>query len=267
VKNSTRSSTAPRTASWLWAGDFNQGQLQAAAAELLGGWSSAVPYQRMTTPYQKVAPVNLKIETPDKEMRRSRPACESACRTTIRTIPPCGSPIPCSEGHWESRMPNRIRNVEGLSYSVGSRFTAPSLGKWAQFSGSAISAPQNTPKVEASFKDELARTLRSGFTADEVAAAKKAFHDAQIVGRSREQSLIRNIAVREQSGRSMKWDEQLERRFRRSRRSRSIACSGGLLRPRGVVDCPKPETFRKPAFTVPSPGRNRAVGSLNHDSN
>ena len=74
----------------------------------------------------------------------------------------------------------------------------------------AISAPQNTPKVEASFKDELARTLKTGFAADEVATAKKAYHDQQAVARSQEQMLIRTIAAREHLGRTMKWDEEVE---------------------------------------------------------
>ena len=112
-----------------------------------------------------------------------------------------------------ARMPYRIRNVEGLSYSVGSRFTVPVNGDGALFSASAISAPQNTPKVEASFKDELARALAGGFTAQELAAAKKAYHDQQMVGRSQEQALMRTIAGREQSGRTMKWDEQMEARI------------------------------------------------------
>ena len=113
-------------------------------------------------------------------------------------------------GSLGSRMPNRIRNVEGLSYSVGSRFTAPAKGDGALFAGSAISAPQNSPKVEASFKDELVRTLQGGFTAEEVASDKKAYHDQQMVGRSQEQALIRTIATREQLGRTMKWDEELD---------------------------------------------------------
>jgi zinc protease len=113
-------------------------------------------------------------------------------------------------GSLGSRMPNRIRNVEGLSYSVSSRLTAPAEGDGGLFSASAISAPQNTPKVEASFKNELIRTLQGGFTAEEVTTAKKAFQDQQVVARSQEQILIRSIAARDQLGRTMHWDAQME---------------------------------------------------------
>ncbi len=69
---------------------------------------------------------------------------------------------------------------------------------------------RNTPKVEASFRDELARTLQGGFTAAEVAPVKEAYHDPQAVARSQEQALLRLVATREQLGRIMKWDQLLE---------------------------------------------------------
>ena len=157
--------------------------------------------------------MNLKIETPDKENAMFEAGIRIRMSDDDPDYPAMLLANSMFGGSLGSRMPNRIRNVEGLSYSVGSRFTAPSRGDGALFSGSAISAPQNMPKVEASFKDELAHTLRTGFTAEEVASAKKVFHDQQIVARSREQSLVRNIAVREQSGRTLQWDEQLDEKI------------------------------------------------------
>ena len=37
----------------------------------------------------------------------------------------------------------------------------------------AIAAPQNMTKVEATFKEELAKALKEGFTEQEIAEAKK----------------------------------------------------------------------------------------------
>ena len=51
--------------------------------------------------------------------------------------------------------------------------SAPTKDDGASFTAIAISNPANAPKVDASFSDELAKTLKEGFTADEVAAAKK----------------------------------------------------------------------------------------------
>jgi zinc protease len=70
-----------------------------------------------------------------------------------------------------SRLGDRIRQKDGLSYSVGSQFSAPSEGNEAYWSASAIAAPQNAAKVEAAMREELARALKDGFTSAEVAAA------------------------------------------------------------------------------------------------
>lgn len=194
-------------------GQFDQAELQKTAAELFGRRTSPSQYQRLTTPYKKVGAVNLKIETPDKE----NATFEAGLRIQMSDEDPDFPAMTLANymfgGSLGSRMPNRIRNVEGLSYSVSSRFTVPASGDGALFAGAAISAPGNAPKVEASFKDELARTLQGGFTAAEVAAAKRAIHDQQIVARSQDQTIIRTIASRERAGRTLKWDEEMDARI------------------------------------------------------
>jgi zinc protease len=193
-------------------GDFNQDELRKAAADLLGNWTSRSPYQRMPTPYKPAEAMMRKIPTPDKQ----NAIFEAGVRFRMSDDDPDYPAMILANqmfgGSLGARMPNRIRNLEGLSYSVRSQLTVPALGDGALFSASAISAPQNTPKVESSFKDELEKTLKGGFTAAEVATAKKAYRDQQIVARSQEQSLLRTIMTRDQTGRSMKWDEQLEAR-------------------------------------------------------
>ncbi len=191
-------------------GDFDQDALRKAVAEMLGGWKSAAPYRRMTSAYKKMDAVNLKIETPDKQNAQFEAGLRIQLSETDPDYPAMLLANQMFGGSLGARMPNRIRNVEGLSYSVRSSFAASTRGDSALFSAMAISAPANAPKVEASFMDELRKTLKSGFTAEEVEKQKKAFHDQQIVGRSQEQMLIRRIASLEQLGRTMQWDEQLE---------------------------------------------------------
>src|SRR6185503_17176968 len=59
-------------------------------------------------------------------------------------------------GSGGSRLFKRVRDKEGLSYGVGSMVSVPTKDDNAGFSGNAISNPKNSPKVEESFKDELA---------------------------------------------------------------------------------------------------------------
>jgi zinc protease len=113
-------------------------------------------------------------------------------------------------GGLTSRFPDRVRNREGLSYSVGTSFTAPAEGDAAAFSASAIANPGNVPKVEASFRDELARTLRDGFTSAELARAKAAMRDERIGSRSSDGGILGLLTARETYGRTLAWDEQLD---------------------------------------------------------
>ncbi len=191
-------------------GQFDKTEVQKLAAELFGNWKSPGPTERILNPYQKVEAVNRKIEAPDKQ---------NAFFIT-------GEPFKMSDedpdypamvlanymlgGTPGARLFKRIREKEGLSYAVQSSFTAPTKDDGGAFLGLAIAAPQNAPKVEASFQDELARTLKDGFDADEVAAAKKSWLDERKVARSQDSSLAGLLQARERYDRTMKFDEAVE---------------------------------------------------------
>ena len=109
-----------------------------------------------------------------------------------------------------TRLSRRIRDKEGLSYVAQSNFGAPTKDDGGNFLAVAISNPQNAPKVEASFRDELAKTLKEGFTADEVAAAKKAWLQERGMSRSEDGALVGLFAGRQRFDRTLKFDESLE---------------------------------------------------------
>jgi zinc protease len=189
---------------------FQEPAVRAVATELLGAWSVAAPYAPIATAYQKVATVNLKVETPDKQNATFDAALAFPMSDADPDYPAMVLANYMFGGSITGRAPNRIRNQEGLSYGVSSRLAAPALGNAASFGGTAIANPQNTPKVEASFRDELAKTLATGFTGDEVAAAKKALRDQRTVGRSQDVQLLNLIAAREEFGRTLAWDAQMD---------------------------------------------------------
>src|ERR1035437_4478930 len=195
-------------------GPVDQAAVQKAAAELLGNWNTSMAYKPMAAGYKKVAPIHQKIETPDK----ANAQFEAGVRFRMSEDDPdypamllagymFGGPI-------TSRVSDRIRNREGLSYGANARVAIPAEGDSALLSGTVSLNPVNGPKVEASFKDELAKTLREGFTAAEVAEAKKAYLDARMVSRSQDAALPALLATEEQYGRTMKWDEQVEAKIR-----------------------------------------------------
>jgi len=191
-------------------GQFDPAEIQKIAGELFGAWTSPAPYKRITADFQAATPVNLKIETPDKQNATFTAEFNFPMSDTDPDYAAMVVANYMFGGSITARAPNRIRNLEGLSYGVNSRLSVPTEGTMARFGGTAISNPKNAHKVEASFKDELAKTLAGGFTADEVAQAKIAIHDQRIVGRSQDQGLLRIIADRTEYDRTLQWDADMD---------------------------------------------------------
>jgi len=191
-------------------GQFEPEPMRKLVTELFGDWKSSSRYQRVTDSYTKVEPVNHKIETPDKQnglflagiplkMKDTDP---DYAAVTIAGMVFGGSP--------NSRIFRRIRVKDGLSYGAGTQFQIPTEDDAAAMVGFAIAAPQNMPKVESDFNEELALALKDGFTADEVEKAKKAWLDERTVQRSEEGSIASLLINREYWGRTMQWDAKLE---------------------------------------------------------
>jgi zinc protease len=191
-------------------GQFDPAQMQKLVTELFGDWKSASRYQRVPNPYAPVSAINNKIETPDKQnalflagmpMKVTDEDPDYAA-LTIAGMVFGGSP--------NSRLFQRIRVHDGLSYGANGGFSMPTKDDDGRFSGSAIAAPQNMAKVEAAFNQELARALKDGFTADEVEKAKKTWLDEQAVGRADESGIGGILISRERWGRNMMWDAKRE---------------------------------------------------------
>jgi zinc protease len=191
-------------------GKFTPEDVRRAAEETLGAWKSPSPYQRIASKALAVTPINRKIETPDKENAQFNAGLRISMTDTDPDYAAMVAANYMFGGSISSRLVDRIRNREGLSYIVGSSFSAPAFGDSALFSVSAISNPKNTPNVEASFLDELKKTLDGGFTAAELSDAKKSIRDQRTVGRSSDSDLQDLIMTREQLDRTLAWDEKLD---------------------------------------------------------
>ncbi len=198
------------TSEFVVSGQFDPQEIKKVAADLFGDWKSPSPYEKILTPHRSIEAGNQNIETPDKKNAMFIAGLRLPLKDTDPDYPAMELGSYMLGGSGASRLFKRIRDKEGLSYGTGSQLAVPSEDNGAILIGYAISAPQNSPKVEASFKDELARTVKDGFTADEVAAAKKAWLDEQKVQRAQDQSLIRELAQTAYLGRTMKFDEEIE---------------------------------------------------------
>jgi zinc protease len=191
-------------------GQFDPALIQKLAAEIFGDWKSPSPFQRVLTPYRPIEAVDTKIETPDKENSTFLSSAPIRLTDDDADYPALVIANYMFGDSESSHLFSVIRTKEGLSYGVGSQLSAPTKDDGGSLSVWAISAPQNTPKVEASFRDELARALKEGFTAEELAAAKKGWLAERMVARSQDRELLATLLSRERYGRTMQWDADLE---------------------------------------------------------
>jgi zinc protease len=189
-------------------GDFDPVAVRAAVEEFIDGWESPQTYAEVTYPYPDggIEPISETFETPDKE----------------NAVFMAGMPLDTSDEHpdypanyilgqgFNSRLISRIRGDEGLSYSVGSSFSAQAGVNGGRFVVNAIAAPQNATRVEASFRDELETILGEGYTAEEIAAAKEIWTQARQIRRTRDAALAGMLLTHEHNGRTMARDQELE---------------------------------------------------------
>jgi zinc protease len=192
------------------AGQFDAVQIQKLAAELFGEWKSPAPFARITNLHHPNTAADFKIETPDKEMAIFIAGMRVKMSDEDPEYPAMSMANYILGGSFSSRLVTRIRDKEGLSYTVSSGMQVQAKDDGAMFLGLARCAPQNAPKVEAAFKEELARALKDGFTAAELADAKKAWLQERAVARSEDASLVSTLANREYFNRSMMFDQALE---------------------------------------------------------
>ena len=110
-----------------------------------------------------------------------------------------------------ARLPTRVREKEGLSYSTFAVLsTVNLLDDAATFRVSAIFAPQNRARVEQAIREELARAAREGFTAAEVRNAARAYLEQRRLARAQDRTLAARIAEYSFVGRTFAWDVAFE---------------------------------------------------------
>lgn len=194
-------------------GDFDPDEILKLATELFGDWKSPKPYVRIPIRYQDVPALARAIETPDKANAVLRAGIPVRMRDDHPDFPALVLANYLLGGTPDARLARRIREKEGLSYSVGSFFNAGSLDDKGDFGVYAIYAPQNREKVTGAVMEELRRALDAGFDRAEVEAAKKGLLQARQLARAQDGALAGRLLAYLVVGRTFAWDIALEKRI------------------------------------------------------
>ncbi|KAA3650135.1 MAG: insulinase family protein, partial [Proteobacteria bacterium] len=195
-------------------GDFDEATVMAALNDVFGNWHSKNSYERIESQYVEVESINQFIDTPDKA---------GAAFGVMMALPMSdehedyAAMLMANQmfggGFISSRLANRLRQQDGLSYGAGSSFNAGSFDPVATFVAYAICAPENLPKVEQGFNEELQKVLDEGFTAEELVDAKKAVLQNNVLDRAKDARLAGTLQSNIDLERSMQWQKNLEQKI------------------------------------------------------
>ena len=194
-------------------GDFDPAEVRKVAEELFGSWKSPKPYAVVKKSWSKLAPVETVLEAPDKTSAYVYAVTPHSMDQQDPDYPAMVLADRIIGGDEKSKLWVRIREKEGLSYGVNSTFRAGQQEKYGMFAAVASVKPENADKVEAAFKDEIAKVLSGGFSAEEVATAKNALMQQRQLDRSQDGTLVALFVSQAELGRTMQREIDLEKRI------------------------------------------------------
>jgi zinc protease len=196
-------------------GDFDAEPTLAQLRDILRDWKSDVSYKRI----DRVGPAEMTgshedILTPDKANAVFLAGLAFRMTESDPDFPALriGNFI-LGGGTLSSRLGNRIRQKEGLSYGVTSQLTADARDPAARFIINATTNPVNIERVEKAAAEELQEFLSNGPSSQELADAQKAYLEAQKVGRTSDASLAGQIATNLQLRRKFSHTSDMEKRI------------------------------------------------------
>ncbi|NNE26400.1 MAG: insulinase family protein [Saprospiraceae bacterium] len=195
-------------------GDFDEAEIKSKLNSHFGSWTSDSKYQRIEDPYVEIKPEEAEINTPDKSnsMFVAGMAVQVNDSHDDYAAMMIGNYM-LGGGFLNSRLATRIRQKEGLSYGVGSWFSGSSEDDGGSFGAYAISAPENTAKVQVAFQEEIHKVINEGFTEEELEAAKSGWLQSQTVSRSQDGSLMGMLGNNLRLDRTMEWTAELEEKI------------------------------------------------------
>ena len=119
-------------------------------------------------------------------------------------------------GGVKSRLFDRLRQKEGISYGAGSALSASSFEAVGMLKLYAIYAPQNLDKLKTGVREELTRFVQDGVTEQELLDAKKSLQEERKIARAQDPALAAGLVGQLATGRTMAFTEQMDARIEKT---------------------------------------------------
>jgi zinc protease len=156
------------------------------------------------------------IDTPDKEnaVYRARLGLDLRDDDPVAPALMLANEIIGGGSGLHSRLVDRVRQKDGLSYGIGSGLLVGGKDRAAAWAIGAIAAPQNVDKVASDVREELERLRKDGFQKEEVDEARQGFLQERMLARSDDGTLAAGWVSNLDLGRTFTYSRQLEDRVR-----------------------------------------------------
>ena len=184
-------------------GDFDAEPVKKILEQHYGNWKSAQPYRRLVTLMPAVKYDQMALEVADKPNANLIAITAFAMQDTDPDYPAMLLANEVLGGGVKSRLFDRLRQKEGISYGAGSGFRADPEDKVSTVTLSASFAPQFRARVEQAVSEEVIRFAKDGITAEELADAKLALKQERSIARAQDGTLAATIAGQMRLGRTM----------------------------------------------------------------
>ncbi len=196
-------------------GDLDVNATVQALEAAFGDWRSPSPYARLAEPYRTVPPTRMQLLTPDRQNAAMSVSLPLPLSDTHADYPALMLANYLLGGGGDSRLWNRIREKDGLSYSVYSSVQWNAEEPHSHWHAAANFAPQNRDKVLAAFEEEIQRARQDGFSVAEFEAGKRGLLNFRRLGRAQDGRLAdawaSNLYLQRTFAVSAQVDQALER--------------------------------------------------------
>ncbi|MEM9586968.1 MAG: pitrilysin family protein [Planctomycetota bacterium] len=197
-------------------GDFDPEQIKTLMANEFDGWTSDEAYVRVDRPANTNADAGVEaIETPDK----ANALLYSGMQFDIDDQSPEYASLVLGNfilggGSLSSRLGDRVRQQEGLSYGVRSGVSSRVKDHRADFTLYAITNPANKDKLLTVIREEVDRLREEGVTEDELERAKESYLQSRRVSRTGDATLANLLVELAFNDRTMKSVQTHEQNIR-----------------------------------------------------
>jgi zinc protease len=194
-------------------GDFDSEEIAKLVTALFGSWKSAAPYERIKQPYRPHAAKELRIETPDKANAYYVAGMNIALNDSSPDYPAFLLADQIMGGPPGNRLWKRVREKDGLSYSIGSALDVAREDDNSSFRLGAIYAPENVEKLQTGVRQELELSLKEGFSGTEFTAFRDGLLLERRIDRAQDESLTHRLADNLYLSRTMAVSGEVDRKL------------------------------------------------------